>query len=408
MGGTTAKVGLIQGGRPSVTKDYQVGGHASAGIGGMSLSGYPVRTPVVDLVEIGAGGGSIAWVDSGGLLRVGPQSAGADPGPVCYRRGGTEPTVTDANVVLGRLNPGYFLGGEIGLDVDGARRAIEERCAKPLGLGIVEAAHGIVEIANAAMVNALHLISVQRGYDPRDFVLVAFGGAGPVHANALARDAEMPTLLIPRSPGIFSATGLLATDLKRDASATIMRRLEALDPAEVERTFAELERTGAAELEDEGLPPGAIESVRQIDMRYVGQSFELTIEASGEFGPESVAALGGRFHEEHDRMYGFSAPGEPTECVSLRVTTVGRIAKPPLRPLEAGGGGAEPKERRPVYFAETGDFADCPVYDRYRLTAGTTLHGPAVIEEFDSTTIVHPGYAAEVDPYGNLIVRREQ
>ena len=207
MGGTTAKVGLIQGGKPSVTKDYQVGGHASAGIGGMSLSGYPVRTPVVDLVEIGAGGGSIAWVDSGGLLRVGPQSAGADPGPVCYRRGGVEPTVTDANVVLGRLNPGYFLGGEIGLDVEGARRAIQERCADPLGLSLVEAANGIVEIANAAMVNALHLISVQRGYDPREFVLVAFGGAGPVHANALARDAEIPTLLIPRSPGIFSATG---------------------------------------------------------------------------------------------------------------------------------------------------------------------------------------------------------
>ena len=169
MGGTTAKVGLIQDGQPSVTKNYNVGGHAGAGIGGMSLSGYPVRTPVVDLVEIGAGGGSIAWVDSGGLLRVGPQSAGADPGPVCYRRGGMEPTVTDANVVLGRLNPSYFLGGEIGLDVEGARRAIEERCAKPLGLDVTEAANGIVEIANAAMVNALHLISVQRGYDPRDF-----------------------------------------------------------------------------------------------------------------------------------------------------------------------------------------------------------------------------------------------
>ena len=224
MGGTTAKVGLIQGGQPSVTKNYNVGGHAGAGIGGMSLSGYPVRTPVVDLVEIGAGGGSIAWVDSGGLLRVGPQSAGADPGPVCYRRGGTEPTVTDANVVLGRLNPDYFLGGEIGLDVEGARRAIEERCAKPLGLDVTEAANGIVEIANAAMVNALHLISVQRGYDPRDFVLFGFGGAGPVHANALARDAEMPTLLIPRSPGIFSATGLLTTDLKLDTAVTVMRR----------------------------------------------------------------------------------------------------------------------------------------------------------------------------------------
>ncbi len=383
MGGTTAKVGLIQGGQPSVTKDYTVGGHAGAGIGGMSLSGYPVRTPVVDLVEIGAGGGSIAWIDSGGLLRVGPQSAGADPGPVCYRRGGTEPTVTDANVVLGRLNPAYFLGGEMGLDVEGARAAIEERLATPLGLSVTEAANGVVEIANAAMVNALHLISVQRGYDPRDFVLVGFGGAGPVHANALARDAEMPTLVIPRSPGIFSATGLLTTDLKRDAAITIMRRLDELDPAEAERTFAELEAAGRAELEQEGLSGAAVEFVRQIDLRYVGQSYELTIPAGD--------ALVERFHVEHDRVYGFAAPAEPVEAVSLRLTSIGRIVKPPPRPLERGGT-AEPKERRPVYFAEAGDYVDCPIYDRYTLPAGAALSGPAVVEEFDSTTVVHPGF----------------
>src|SRR6476646_8602130 len=279
MGGTTAKVGLIRGGQPSVTKDYQVGGHAAAGIGGMSLAGYPVRTPVVDLVEIGAGGGSIAWVDSGGLLRVGPQSAGADPGPVSYRRGGVEPTVTDANVVLGRLNPRYFLGGEIGLDVEGAARAIEERCAKPLGLSVTKAANGIVEITNAAMVNALHLISVQRGYDPRDFVLVGFGGAGPVHANALARDAELPTVLVPPSPGIFSATGLLTTDLKRDAATTVMRRADEAEEAELDALFAELERTGAEELAAEGLARDRVEFQRKLDVRYVGQSFELTIPA---------------------------------------------------------------------------------------------------------------------------------
>src|SRR4051794_39964367 len=305
MGGTTAKVGLIRDGRPSVTKDYNVGGHAGAGIGGMSLSGYPVRTPVVDLVEIGAGGGSIAWVDSGGLLRVGPRSAGADPGPVCYRRGGTEPTVTDANVVLGRLNPDYFLGGEIGLDVEGARRAIEERCAKPLELDVTAAANGIVEIANAAMVNALHLISVQRGYDPRDFLLVGFGGAGPVHANALARDAEMPAVLIPPSPGIFSATGLLTTDLKRDAARTVMRRLESLEESEVEWVFARLEGEGAAEMRREGIAEAATEFVRRLDLRYVGQSYELTVPAGG--------GLVARFHAEHDRVYGFSAESEPIE-----------------------------------------------------------------------------------------------
>jgi len=397
MGGTTAKVGLIQDGRPSVTKDYNVGGHAGAGIGGMSLSGYPVRTPVVDLVEIGAGGGSIAWVDSGGLLRVGPRSAGADPGPVCYRRGGVEPTVTDANVVLGRLNPDYFLGGEIGLDVEGAARAIEERCAVPLGLGVTEAANGIVEIANAAMVNALHLISVQRGYDPRDFVLVAFGGAGPVHANALARDAELPTLLIPRSPGIFSATGLLTTDLKRDTATTIMRRLEDLDREEVEASFAGLEAAGRKELEGEGLLGDAIAFDRQIDLRYVGQSYELTVPAGDD--------LLERFHAEHERTYGFNAPAEPVEVVSLRLTSVGTIAKPPARRLEPGGP-PEPKERRPVYFAEADEYVDCPIYDRYLLAAGAAFAGPAIVEEFDSTAVVHPGFGVRVDDVGNLIVER--
>jgi N-methylhydantoinase A len=398
MGGTTAKVGLIRDGQPSVTKDYQVGVHASAGIGGMSLAGYPVRTPVVDLVEIGAGGGSIAWVDSGGLLRVGPQSAGADPGPVCYRGGGDEPTVTDANVVLGRLNPAYFLGGEISLDVGGARRAIEERCAKPLGLSVVEAANGIVEIANAAMVNALHLISVQRGYDPREFLLVAFGGAGPVHANALARDAELPTVLVPPSPGIFSATGLLTTDLKRDAAQTVMQRLETLDHAEVESVFARLEAEGRAEMEAEGVAAGAIEFQRRLDLRYVGQSYELTVAAGGD--------LAARFHAEHDRVYGFSAASEPIECVSLRLTTVGLIAKPPPRTL-AKSAVAEAKERRQVYFAEAGGYVDCPIYDRYRLGAGVSLAGPAVVEEFDSTTVVHPGYGLRADGNGNLWIERE-
>jgi N-methylhydantoinase A len=364
----------------------------------MSLSGYPVRTPVVDLVEIGAGGGSIAWVDSGGLLRVGPQSAGADPGPVCYRRGGAEPTVTDANVVLGRLNPSYFLGGEIGLDVDRARAAIDERCAGPLGLDLIEAANGIVEIANAAMVNALQLISVQRGYDPRDFLLVAFGGAGPVHANALARDAEMPAVLVPRSPGIFSATGLLTTDLERDASQTVVRRLDELDREELEARFAELERAGRAELAAEGIGEGELEFVRQLDLRYVGQSYELTVPAG-----DGVVE---RFHSEHDRTYGFSAPSEPIECVSLRLTSVGKIAKPAPRRLETGGA-VLPKERRSVYFSEAGGYFDCPIYDRYALPAAAALPGPAVIEEFDSTTVVHPGYAVRVDEIGNLLLERE-
>ncbi len=408
MGGTTAKVGLIQHGTPSVTKDYSVGSHASAGVGGQSLSGYPVRTPVIDLVEIGAGGGSIAWVDSGGMLRVGPQSAGADPGPVCYRRGGTEPTVTDANVVLGRLNPVYFLGGEIALDVEGARRAIEERCAEPLGLDVVQAANGIVEIANAAMVNALHLISVQRGYDPRDFVLVGFGGAGPVHANAIQRDCELPTLVIPPAPGIFSATGLLGTDLKRDSSHTLLRRLEELDVDEIERAFAELEDAGAAELAREGLSRERIAFGRQVDMRYVGQSFELTVPLSGAaFDAGQAGTLQERFHGEHDRVYGFSALGEPVELVSLRLTTVGRIEKPPLRTLERSEGAPAPKEHRSVFFAEAGGFVDCPIHDRYGLGSGASFSGPVVVEELDSTVVVHPGFGLEVDDVGDLVIRKE-
>jgi len=408
MGGTTAKVGLIQGGTPSVTKDYSVGAHASAGVGGLSLSGYPVRTPVIDLVEIGAGGGSIAWVDSGGMLRVGPRSAGADPGPVCYRQGGTEPTVTDANVVLGRLNPAYFLGGEIALDVEGARRAIAERCAGPLGLDVVEAANGIVEIANAAMVNALHLISVQRGYDPRDFVLIGFGGAGPVHANAIQRECEVPTLVIPQAPGIFSATGLLGTDLKRDSSLTLLRPLEDIDVEEIERAFAGLEETGAAELAREGLPRERIAFVRQVDMRYVGQSFELTTPlAEGSFDAAQAGALRERFHAEHDRVYGFSAPSEAVELVSLRLTTVGRIEKLPLRQLERFEGTPAPKEHRQVFFAEADGFVECPIHDRYALGAGASFAGPAVVEELDSTVVVHPGFGVEVDDVGNLLIRRE-
>ena len=277
MGGTTAKAGLIQNGTPRITKDYEVGAAAQTGVGASRGAGYPIRTPVIDLVEIGAGGGSIAWVDSGGVLRVGPQSAGADPGPVCYGTGGTEPTITDANLVLGRLNPSFFLGGEIELDVEAARRAIQEQCADPLNLDVVEAAHGIVEIANAAMVNALRLVSVQRGYDPRDFVLTAFGGAGPVHANRLAAEIDVPTTIIPMSPGTTSAMGLLVTDLKHDYSTTLIQHVDQLDTAAVEKTYQELEAQGGTSLEREEVRPEDISFLRQVDMRYVGQSYELTV-----------------------------------------------------------------------------------------------------------------------------------
>ncbi len=407
MGGTTAKVGLIQNGTPTVTKDYEVGLTAQAGAGSHRGAGYPIRTPVIDLVEIGAGGGSIAWVDSGGILRVGPRSAGADPGPVCYGQGGTEPTITDANLVLGRLRPDHFLGGEMSLDVEAARQAIKQKCADPLGMEEVEVAHGIVEIANAAMVNALRMVSVQRGYDPRDFVLVAFGGAGPVHANRLASETEMPTTIIPMSPGTTSALGLLVTDLKHDYSTTMIERVDRLDLGAVIRVYEELEGQGRETLEREGIPKAEMDFRWQVDIRYVGQSYELTIPLPGNrIDSAMLEQVLSRFHQEHDRAYGFSTPGEAVEFVSLRLTAIGQIIKPKLRELERSDGNlaAALISSRSVYFAEHGGYLDCPIYDRYKLAAGHLLKGPAIVTELDSTTVIHPGYRAEVDRYGNLVM----
>ena len=303
--------------------------------------------------------------------------------------------------MLGRLNPDYFLGGEIGLDVEGARAAIEERCAKPLGLSVVEAANGIVEIANAAMVNALHLISVQRGYDPRDFVLFGFGGAGPVHANALARDAEIPTLLIPRSPGIFSATGLLATDLKRDAAVTVMRRLAELDPAEIEATFAGLEPPAPRSSRARASARDAIEF--RPPARPALRRPELRADDPGRRRPASSAST-----PSTTARTASPRPTEPVECVSLRLTSVGRIAKPPLRHARrrrrARAEGAPPRllRREPA----TTSTARSTTATRCRPARG--FAGPAVIEEFDSTTVVHPGFTVRVDDVGNLIIERRE
>ena len=409
MGGTTAKAGLVQDGVPRVTKEYEVGTAAKSGVGASRGAGYPIRTPVIDLVEIGAGGGSIAWVDSGGILRVGPQSAGADPGPVCYGKGGEEPTITDANLVLGRLNPSYFLGGEIELEVEAARNAILEKCAKPLGMGVVETALGIVEIANTAMTNALRLVSVQRGYDPRDFVLVAFGGAGPVHANRLASEVQIPKTIIPMSPGTTSAMGLLVTDLKHDYSRTLIQRVDQVDVDMVAIIYRELEVDGRESLEREGMNPEKITFLHQVDMRYVGQSYELTIPLSeGKLGAAEIEGVLAQFHREHDRAYGYSAPDEPVEFVNLRLSAIGKINKPQLRQIDAGDSSlsAAKKAVRSVYFAECEGYVECPIYDRYRLSAGVELEGPTIVEEIDATTVIHPGYQALVDKFGNLILTK--
>ncbi len=406
MGGTTAKAGLVRNGRPAVTRDYEVG--AMAQPGGLRGKGYPIRTPVIDLVEIGAGGGSIAWVDTGGGLRVGPQSAGADPGPASYGRGGELPTITDANLVLGRLNPDYFLGGEAGLDPERAARAIDTHCAGPLGIDVVAAASGIVAIANAAMSQALRLVTVQRGIDPRDFVLVGFGGAGPLHANELAREAGIATTVIPMSPGTTSALGLLVTDLQHDFSATVGRETTGIDADAIAASFADLEERGRSALRRDGVSDDIAQIQRLAEMRYAGQSFELPIEVpEGIFDERALSQLVERFNTAHHQTYGFSAPKEAVEIVNVRVTAVGPIAKPQQPVLTTPPGSAEAKGERQVWFAEPG-FGATPIYDRYTLGDGALIAGPAIVEEMDSTTVILPGYAGTVDAFGNLQVARSE
>ena len=407
MGGTTAKVGLILDGQPSITKEYEVGAQAHPGVGQARASGYPIRTPVIDLVEIGAGGGSIAWVDSGGILRVGPRSAGADPGPICYGQGGEEPTITDANLVLGRLDPAYFLGGEMGLSVDAARDGIARRCAGPMNLDTVACAHGIVEIANVAMTNALRVMTVQRGYDPRDLVMVAFGGAGPLHANRLCAEMKIGLLIVPPSPGTASALGLLVTDLKHEFSRTRIMEEGAEDLDEIDRVFASMEAEGRAVLQREGLAGESIAFMRQVEMRYAGQSHELAIDfPAGEATAGALAGLRERFHTEHDRSYGHGYPDEPTELVNFRLSALGSIRKPRLREVAPRSGPASEavKGMRQVCFDAAGGFVPTPIHDRRRLAAGHRFDGPAVVEETDSTTLVLPGYTVAVDRYANLLI----
>ena len=409
MGGTTAKASLIRGGRPSITKDYSVGVTAARGDGAFGgAGGYPVRTPVVDLVEVGAGGGSIGWVDSGGALRVGPHSAGASPGPACYGLGGKLPTITDANIVLGRLDAKYFAGGEMALDAGLARSAIEKHCASKLGISIEEAANGIIEIANTAMVNALRLVSVQRGHDPRDFMLVAFGGAGPAHALRIAEEVGIARVLIPMEPGTASAKGLLSTDIRLERALSVINRADRVDVAQIESAFRQMETEGRSKLARSASTHAGIDFERAIEMRYYGQSFELTIPApAGEFAKEWLDRLLELFHTAHERAYGFKVPGEPVEIVNLRSTTVGKIRKPEmLRLPNKGDAGAAVKSVRKVHFSEAGGFIDTTVYDRARLGAGACLQGPAIIEEKDSTTVVHSGWTARVDEFGNLAIVR--
>ena len=361
MGGTTAKASLIADGEVAVTAEYEVGGagHAKRWMHG---TGHPVRVPVIDLAEVSAGGGSIAWVDAGGALKVGPKSAGAEPGPAAYGKGGTEPTVSDADVVLGWLDREALLGGALPIDLAAAEAAIGEHVARPLGLGIVEAAAAIVEIVNSNMAEALRIVSVERGHDPREFTLIAFGGAGPVHAAALAAELDIPQIVVPPAPGAFSALGLVAADFKRDYSRTLYADLGTLDPARIGGVLSEIEGTASAMLAAARIPPERRALQRAADLRYRRQAYELTVPMDdGPITREGLDALAAAFHEQHRRTYGHANPAEGVQLVNLRVTAIGRLPRPALRlrpdGLAGGAAGARGVVRRDRHGALPGLLA---------------------------------------------------
>jgi N-methylhydantoinase A len=403
MGGTTAKASLVADGEIAVTAEYEVGGsgHAKRWLHG---TGHPVRVPVIDLAEVNAGGGSIAWVDPGGALKIGPRSAGADPGPAAYGRGGTEATVSDADVVLGYLDREALLDGALKIDLSAAETAIREQVAGPLGLGVAEAAAQIVEIVNSNMAEALRIVSIERGHDPREFALVAFGGAGPVHAAALAAELQIPEVIVPPAPGAFSALGLVATDFKRDYSRTLYADLGSLDPARVTEALAEMETAAIAMLSAAGIPRERRALMRAADLRYRRQAYELTVPVTdGPITRTKLDALANAFHEKHRQTYGHANPTESVQLVNLRLTAAGRL---PGLALAQRTATAPPRRRvREVWFSET-DFATCPVHWRDGLMAGANLTGPAIIEAMDSTIVVPPGWFATMDGNGYIRLRR--
>jgi N-methylhydantoinase A len=396
MGGTSTDVALIEDGRPKLA-------------GELDVHGYPLKTPALDIHTVGAGGGSIAFVDAGGLLKVGPRSAGAVPGPVCYGLGNEEPTVTDANVVLQTLNPTHLLGGRMPIDRARADAAIA-RLAKTLGLDATATAQGIVSVVTATMAKAIRVISVQRGHDPRDYTLVAFGGAGPLHAARLARELEIPRVLVPRHPGILCALGLLLSDIKTNYAQTRLMRLtpDAVKP--MLDAFAELEARAAAWFDSEGIAPDARTLRRTLDMRYAGQNYELPVPWPDAPSPAAlIKELTAGFERAHEQVYGYIAAEEPIQAVTFRLEALGAVRRAELRPLPRATTPASAAivARRDVWLAEAAGTVSCPVYDREQLGPGHELSGPAVVEQLDATTLVLPGQRARVDQFSNLVIEDE-
>jgi N-methylhydantoinase A len=397
IGGTSTDISLIRGGRPAITREAR-------------LEDMPIRLPVVDINAIGAGGGSIAWIDDGGALRVGPRSAEAVPGPACYRRGGTQPTVSDANLVLGRLGTDTRLGGDMTLDLEAARRVISDTIATPLGIDVVDAAAGILRVAHANIVRGIRVVSVERGHDPRDFVLVPFGGAGPMHGSPVARDLGMRRLMLPPNPGILCAFGLLVSDLRHDLLETHVRALQGFSFEQAQPILERLRGSTQQLLERDAVPAERRLVELKADLRYVGQSYELSVPIEPATA-EGWAGLAMRFHEAHRQRFGHADERAPIETVTLAATGWGRVDPPRLASLPPGGPSAEQARVgvRPVFFEPEavgvrGSWHDTTLYERSRLRAGNVVHGPAVIDEVSATTVLYPGDVATVHETGAIFV----
>jgi N-methylhydantoinase A len=391
IGGTSADICLVKNGEPGITNEGRIGD-------------WPLNVPMIDINTIGAGGGSIARVTESGALTVGPQSAGAVPGPVCYGRGGVEPTVTDANLVLGRLEP-RLLDGRLTLDAKAAADAIMTKVGTPLGLDLASAARGILSIIDNNMVGAIRVVSVERGHDPRDFVLLPFGGAGPLHGASLARLLGIKTILVPPAPGVLSALGLLVSSLKSEFARTALQRPRHYDLTGMAKVFAELHASAEEWLAGEGIPPEGRAIRWHASLRYVHQGFELTVPWDGTgVTADSVAGTIAAFHRLHEQLYTFAQEDTPVELVTLRVIATGQLPQPTLRELPKGGSVDDAiVGRQEVDVDEQRRL--CPVYDRAKLGAGAVLRGPAIVRQLDSTTVLFPDQVAEVDKYGSLVVR---
>jgi N-methylhydantoinase A/oxoprolinase/acetone carboxylase beta subunit len=397
MGGTTAKLALIEKGRPATTTAFEL--HRVNNAPG---SGLPMNIQAIDLVEIGAGGGSIAQARLG-VIAVGPESASSTPGPVCYGRGGAEPTVTDADVVLGYINPDYFAGGSIKLQPGAAARAIEERVARPLGLPLEDAAWGIHAIVNTNMELATRVVSIERGRDPRDLTLVAFGGSGPVHGCRLAQALGIPRIVLPASAGVTAAIGLLAAEVKFDVARTHVCRLDAVSGASLDAMYDEMSRQAVAVVQESAVA-GEVVVARSADARYVGQGYEVTVPVpAGRLDAAALDRVSASFHDVYAARYGYANPTEPVEVVTWKLSAVGGSPRIALAKAAASSVDARRKGTRRAYFPEARGYTDTPVYDRYELAAGTSLTGPAIVEERESTTVLPPGVTATVDEYANLI-----